>query len=130
MSKSNTRQYPLVMHVPVTFADLLAGVSLSAGDLPGDAVVLRGHFVVTTAWDTGTSDVLDVGLNAQNDLANDLDLKTTGAKALTGIYVKPTGVAGFDVTLKSTAVGTAPTAGEGYLVLEYIGTNRVSEVAS
>lgn len=129
MAKTASRQYPLALIFPVTFADLLGGVTVSAADLPGDAVVLRGHFVVTTAWNTGTTDVLDVGLNAANDLANDLDLKTTGAKALTGIYTKPSGVAGFDITLKSTPVGTVATAGAGYLVVEYIGTNRGNEVA-
>ena len=52
--------------------------------LPAGAIVVGGHLNVQAASNDASTDVMDVGdAGSANRLANDLNLKTTGLKALT-----------------------------------------------
>lgn len=137
ISKDHGRQYPLVAifkfgrvadssdpDVQVLPGD---GTDNEAIDLPVGAIVTHGEVVVTVAFNSGTSDVLDVGdADSENRYKNDADLTSTGVKALvpTG-YLYPAAKA---ITLRRTAVGTAATTGAGYIRVEYVIANRSNEV--
>jgi len=114
----------------VTFAD--DGATVSLGWVPEGALVVGGGVVVATAFDSGTSDVLDIGFrNAgdgttadPDDYATDLDLTTVGvivADAIataTGYHAE-----GAEITAAYVSAGTAPTAGSAYVWVEYLADN-------
>lgn len=126
MDGNQTVQYPLVAVIDFTFADLASGVAKKAMSIPLGAIVTGGAVKVTTAWNSGTSAVLDVGGDVADDLATDLDLKTAGVKALETPYAKVSTAGNISVTL--TAVGTAATAGAATLIVEYVVPGRANEV--
>ena len=120
------RQYALVAIVDFTFADFTSGVATNAIQLPSDAVVTGGSFVIDTAFDSGTSDTFLIGDTADADeYGSAIDGQAVAATALV-----PTGVeltAGGYVTLTNTMVGTAVTAGAGRLIVEYVRDGRSNE---
>ena len=110
ITKDSNRQPRLVAMVEVGFADIATGVAAAAVELPGGAIVTGGAVTVITAFNSGTSDVLDVGDSVSaNRYLNDFNIHAAGRTPLipTG-YVTPN-VSDVSVTL--TAVGTAATAG-------------------
>lgn len=124
--KNAGRQSPLVAEVAFTFEDLVSAVAKAAADLPAGATVVGGEVIIDTAWDTGTTDVLDIGDGDNGSrYANDVNLKATGRTALTLTGYKY--AAADTVDLTKTAVGTAPTQGAGRLHLHYIISGRASE---
>lgn len=123
------RQFPTFAVQQFGYADLVSGSAASLKvALPAGAIVVGGGVLVETAWNSGTSAVVDLGLNGgtANVLANDLNLATTGFKAITGVYTADyTGAA---VTMTLTEAGTAATAGAGKLIVEYIVVDKAHEV--
>lgn len=120
------RQYPLVALQHFTYEDL-GGVAVAALDLPGGAIVIGGELVITEAFNSATSDAIDVGDGADPDrYAAAVDAQALGRTALTLTgykYALPDTV---DIGL--TSVGGPPTAGGGYLMVEYIMDGRSQEV--
>lgn len=118
--RTSERQHPLTIVVPFTYLDLATGVAQKAVDLPDGATVVSGAIIIDTAWNTGTTDVVDVGdATTGNRYAAAVNLKTAARTALT--------ITGFvttnsekQVLMKNTAVGTAATAGAGRLIVEYL----------
>ncbi len=55
------RQSPLFASVDFTLADLVSGAFETAVSLPENAEVTGGSVVITTAFDSATTDALDVG---------------------------------------------------------------------
>ena len=118
------------LRAEVGFAD--DGDTISLGWVPEKSAILRGGVVVSTAFDSGTSDVLDIGFrNAgdgttadPDDYATDLDLTTVGvivADAIataTGYHAE-----GAEITAAYVSAGTAPTAGSAYVWVEYLADN-------
>src|SRR6056297_3416801 len=108
------------------------GATLSLGWVPANASIVRGGVVVLTAFDSGTSDVLDIGFRNAGDgttadpdnYATDLDLTTVGvivADAIataTGYHAE-----GAEITAAYVSAGTAPTAGSAYVWVEYLADN-------
>ncbi len=118
--RTSSRQHPLVAVVPFTYADLVSGVASKAVDMPDGAQVVGGEVIIDTAWDTGTTDVLDVGdASSGNRYANDINLKATGRTALTLTGFQTTSTQK-QVLLTNTAVGTAATVGAGRLIVHYL----------
>lgn len=127
ISKVPGRQYPLRAKVPFTFADFVSGTIQAAIDLPGGAIVTGGALVITTVFNSGTSDTLTVGdVGGTEDLfASAVDGQAAALTALTlngGQYTVPT-----EIGVKWTGVSTAPTTGAGYLEVEYIIDERANE---
>lgn len=128
ISKDVGRQYPLVARVPFTYADFGAsGVAEQAVDTPAGAKVIGGELVITTAFNSATSDAIDVGdgvtpgryLSAQ-------DVKTAAGR----FALVPTNYSYAEkdtIDIEWTGVGTAPTQGAGYLLLQYILEDRANE---
>ena len=62
ITKDIGRQYPLVARVDFTYASFGAsGVAEEAIDLPVGAVVTGGALVITTAFNSATTDAIEVG---------------------------------------------------------------------
>ena len=119
------------LRTQVTFED--DGSTLSLGWVPAEASILRGGVVVSTAFDSGTSDVLDIGFRNAGDGTSDdadeyatlLDLTTAGVistdeMATAADAYHPEGA---EITCAYASTGTAPTAGVGEVWVEYIVKN-------
>ena len=66
--------------VLINLADVTSGVDVAAMDLPPNAVILSGYFVTTEAWNSTTSDVIDLGdAGSQNRYLNDGNIRSLGA---------------------------------------------------
>jgi hypothetical protein len=99
--------------------DIVAGVATAAVDLPAGAVITGGHVKTLTAWNSTTSDVLDVGdATTANRYLNDGNIRAAGAL----VALVPTGEAHAGGPLNITWVsgGGTPTTGASRLVVEYI----------
>lgn len=124
ITKDFNRQCVMSALLTVKFSDLTgsSGVDLAAFSMPPNAIVTGGTINVKTAFNSATSDVIDVGDSvSQNRYLNDGNIHATGLVALvpTG-YVHPGG----DLTVRWTGVGTAPTAGEVLIRIDYVVVGR------
>lgn len=127
ITKPTGRQYPLVAKVDFTFADFVSGVAAEAVKIPGNCRVSGGHLVISTAFNSGTSDTIQVGDG--DSAARYKDSINGQAVALTALV--PTGykyTVPDTIDITWTGVGAAPTAGAGYLMVEYFAENRANEV--
>lgn len=121
------RQHPLVARQYFTYEDFESGVAEAALDLPGNATVIGGEFVITEVFDSGTSDTIKVGDGDDDDrYASGVDGQSTGRTALTLTGYKYTAPDTVDIVW--TGVGSAPSAGAGYLLVEYIIEGRAQDV--
>lgn len=109
----------------ITYAD--NGSVITLGYVPAGAVVLRGGVVVTTAFNAGSTNVLDIGTSADDDgFATDLALGTIGVivadeMATTNDMYSTSAI---QVTCTPALTGTAATAGAGVVWVEYIIPDR------
>lgn len=110
------------LHKDFTYAD--DGSTLSMGYVPIGATVIRGGVVVSTAFNAGSTNVLDIGTAADSDgFATDLALGTIGVIAAdemattndAGPYTAIT-----EIVCVVDLTGTAATAGVGRAWVEYI----------
>lgn len=105
-----------------TFAD--DGSTLTIGVAPVGATVIRGGVVVSTAFNAGTTNVLDIGTSGDADgFATDLALGTVGV--ISADEMATTNDAGpftSDTTITCTVdlTGTAATTGVGRAWVEFI----------
>ena len=113
------RQELVVTYLNIGFADPTTyGVAEPAIDLPGNAVIVAGDVVVTTAWNSATTATLKLGDALDDDryTASPIDLKTAGRTTLTltGYTHKPE-------ALKAliAQTGTAATAGAARIAVQY-----------
>lgn len=104
----------------------LTGIAavVSVGTIPAGGIVLRGGVVVTTAFNAGSTNVLDIGTSADDDgFATDLALGTIGVIAADEMATtNDMGPSTSDISVTATLAltGTAPSAGEGYVWVEYM----------
>lgn len=124
ITKNSGRQELVAAYVDFTYADLTNNVAVDAMDLPVGAVVVDAEIIVGTAWNSATSDVIDIGDSGSTTrYATDLNIHTTGVKAAT-----PTGYSHLVTTNKLqltwTGVGAVPTAGSGRLQVRYFVEKR------
>lgn len=128
IAKNSGRQYPLATRVAFALADFGAsGVAEAAVVLPSNAIVVGGYLQIVTAFDSGTSDSIEIGITADTDEY----LTATDAQAIAVTALVPSAykhVASDPVVLELTSVGTAATVGDGYLYIEYIIEDRATEL--
>lgn len=126
-SKDTGRQDILVARVTVTYDELTSGTALEAIDVPADAIYDSGWVDVKTAFDSGTSDVLDVGDGDDDDryTSSQIDLTSTGRTDLDVVGKKYDEKDTIDATW--TGSGSDPTEGEFELVYKYIREDRAVE---
>lgn len=114
-----------VVHVlsrDFTFAD--DGLTLTMGVAPIGATVIRGGVVVSTAFNAGSTNVLDIGTSDDPDgFATDLALGTIGVIATDEMATtNDAGPFTSDTTITCSVdlTGTAATAGVGRAWVEFI----------
>lgn len=118
------RQSSIWVYQPILFGDVVSGVAQAAVNLPVDAVVVGGAVVVNTAFNSATSDTINVGDSVSaTRYASAANIHAIGHIALTLTGYKVTS-ATRQVLVTWTGTGTAPTAGEVILQLEYIVSYR------
>lgn len=102
------------------------GVAVTVGKLPEGAVVINAGVVVTTAFNAGTGNILDIGTSADDDgFATDLALGTIGRIAADELATSNDLYSTSEVTITATVAlsGTAATAGAGIVYVEYLPNN-------
>ena len=107
-----------------TFAD--DGLALTMGIIPAGSVVLRGGVVVSTAFNAGSTNVLDIGTSSDDDgFATDLALGTIGVIVADEMATTNDAYVTTDTTIIATVdlTGTAATTGAGFAWIEYIPNN-------
>lgn len=126
ITTNSDRQYGLTAVVDFAYGDLTSGTSADAVELPSDAIITGGHVYISTAFNSATTDVIIVG-----DTDDDNEYLTSTSIAALGLTaLVPTGLklsAGKKITVTWTGVGTAPSAGAGQLVINYIRQGRSNE---
>lgn len=128
ITKDSGRQWPIIGKVAFAFGDLVDAAVEPAMDIPAGATIVGGGVNVITAWDSVTSDSLDVGDAADPNRysVSVVDLQTVGFTALD--------ITGFkyatldQVTVEVNSVGGSLTVGAAELIVEYVLDGRAHEV--
>jgi hypothetical protein len=108
---------------PIAYTDGVAAV-VQVGTIPAGGVVLRVGCVVTTSFNAGSTNVLDIGTTADDDgFATDIALGTVGV--ITDDALATSNDAGpmtADTSVIATLAltGTAPGTGAGVVWVEYM----------
>ncbi len=114
------------LSLPISYLDGATKV-YTVGIIPAGALVIRGGVCVTTAFNAGTGNVIDIGTSADDDgFATDLALGTIGVINADEMATTNDAYVTTDTTITATLAltGTAPTAGAGFAWIEYIMANR------
>lgn len=106
----------------ITFND--NGLVITLGKLPPGAIVINAGVVVTTAFNAGSTNVLDIGTSDDDDgFATDLALGTIGRIAADELATSNdlySATAEITCTATVALSGTAATAGAGVVFVEYL----------
>lgn len=128
ITKNAGRQEIALAYVDINFSDLAgsSGADVNALEVPPGAVVVGGAVTTLTAFNSATSDVLDVGdSGSQLRYLNDTNIHATGRAALV-----PTGythtASTRNITVRWVGVGAVPTAGKCRLEVQYYVENRAN----
>lgn len=113
------------LRATVSLADMAAG-TVKIGTLPAGARVLDTDGFIETAFNAGTTNVLDVGFAGQigaflpsaTFLAGATGLKTAKPSALLGVIAVDT-----DVNITYSQTGTAATTGLATVIVQYSPNN-------
>ncbi len=95
----------------------------TVGVLPAGAIVIGAGVIVSTAWNSGTSDVLDIGTSGDGDgFATDLSLRTIGNIVWDELATSNDlySTSEVTVTCEAASTGTAATAGVAQVYVTYI----------
>jgi len=127
ITKNSGRQELVAAYVDINLADLATGVDAAALDLPTGAVIVDGSLTTTEAWNSTTSDVMDVGdATTQNRYLNDGNIRALGAHVAlvpTGFIHTTTQPA---LTVRWTSGGGTPTTGKVRLAVTYYVIGRAA----
>lgn len=127
ISKNSGRQELVAAYVDINLADLTSAADVSAMNLPVGAVVVSGALVTTEAWNSTTSDVMDVGdATTQNRYLNDGNIRALGARVAlvpTGFVHTATEPA---LTVRWVSGGGTPTTGKVRLEVQYYVKGRAA----
>ncbi len=100
--------------------------AITVGKIPAGSIVIGAGVVVSTAWNSGTSDVLDIGTSGDDDgFATDLSLRTIGNIVWDELATSNDLYVSSDTTIIATpaSTGTAASAGVGHVYVTYIPNN-------
>lgn len=127
ISKNPNRQELIVAHVDIGVADVVNNVAQAAIDLPVNAIVVDGSLVTTEAWNSTTSDVMDVGdVTTPTRYLTDGNIRALNARVPlvpTGFVHTPTEKA---LTVTWTSGGGVPTTGKSRLEVRYYVKGRTA----
>lgn len=122
--KNNGRQYPLVARQPFVFGEMEDATAVEAIDLPVNAIPIGGALVITTVFNSATTDTIAVSGGGVSLTAQDVK-GAVGRWALT--VDESTNPLGDTVDLTWDGTGAVPTTGAGFLEVEYILIDRANE---
>ncbi len=111
-----------VLRCAISFADG-ATKNYVIGTIPAGAVVLRGNVVVTTVFNWGTNNLIDIGTaNDPDGFATIMLLTTKGNIVFDEMATTDDQYVTTDTILygQMQCTGTAATTGAGYIVVEYV----------
>lgn len=125
IKKNAGRQELIAAYVDINLADVTNGVDVAAMDLPVGAVIVSGALVTTEAWNSTTSDVMDVGdATTQNRYLNDGNIRALAAR----VPLVPTGFVHTatqpSLTVRWVSGGGTPTTGKVRLEVQYFVRGR------
>lgn len=115
------------LRTAVTFSN--AGETVSLGWVGAGTTISGGAATVSTAFDSGTSDTIDIGFRNAGDGTSDdpdsyatlLDVTSVGRKSVdelatsAGVYLAE----GAEITATYTSTGAAPSAGSCVVTIHY-----------
>ena len=113
--------------VDIYLANLASGTDVAAMDLPPNAVIISGSLTTTEAWNSTTSDVMDVGdAGSQNRYLNDGNIRSLAAH----VALVPTGFihTGGALTVRWVSGGGTPTTGAVRLAVQYLIIGRADGI--
>jgi hypothetical protein len=127
ITKNTARQEAIVAYVDINLADVASGVDKAAIDLPVGAILIGGDVVSTEAWNSTSSDVMDVGDGgSENRYLNDGNIRANGAR----VALVPTGYVTTattrTITVRWVSGGGSPSTGKCRLTVVYIVRERAA----
>lgn len=126
VARYTTDQKVHTMRKGVAFADLTSGTAVTIGKLPSGAIIDDAYVVVTTAFDSGTSDLMDMGTSGDpNGFMSAVSVASVGKKSADDLATSDDLVlsADTDVSVTWTGAGAAATAGAFEAVVKFIVDN-------
>lgn len=119
-----------VKKVDFTFADLGATTAFDneAMGLPSGAIVRSGELVITTAFNSTTNDLTVGDKTVNSRFKSAIDAKTAALTALVPTGKVHNTANERTLVINSAFTGVAPTAGAGYLIVEYMEPGRADFV--
>jgi hypothetical protein len=123
--KNSGRQELIAAYQDISVADLVTNVALNVMQLPVGAVVVSGDLVTTEAWNSSTSDVMDVGdAGLATRYMTDGNIHALGSR----VPINPTGFVVTSaqpyLTVTWTSGGGTPTTGKVRLAVQYYVVGR------
>lgn len=120
ITKNSGRQELIAAYVDINLADLTTNVAENAIELPANAVLTAGALVTTEAWNSTSTDVMDVGdVTTPARYLTDGNIRALAARV-------PLVMTGFVVTntqkwlsVTWTSGGGTPTTGKVRLEVQY-----------
>lgn len=131
ITKKSGRQDPIVATASFVYSDVTDDTYAAAVDVPAGAIVTGGYLAITTLFNSATDDKFSIGdkvgaAAATKDTyaALSADITATGI-----VPIVPTGkkyAEGSTIGIVWNGSGTAPSAGAGLFVVEYIVDGRAA----
>lgn len=120
ITKNSDRQELIVAYVDINLADLTTNVAANAISLPANAVIVGGRLTTTEAWNSTSTDVMDVGdVTTAARYLTDGNIRALGAL----VPLVPTGFVTTstekNLTVTWTSGGGSPSTGKVRLQIEY-----------
>lgn len=123
MAIARRTQIPAIHYVAATVTFTDNGTAKTLGAIPSGAVVLRAYAVVTTAFNAGTTNTINIGTASDADgFATAIALGTVGVIGADEFATTNDAAATADTDITATVVlsGTAATTGSAHVVVEYL----------
>ena len=134
--EATSRSYLLAVSANFSYDDFTSGTGLPFCTLPVGAYVLGGYVNIATAWDSGTSDSLEIGDSTDpNEYVSALDAQSTGTTRFSlsnmfdaaGAATPAITAATDEILIEITSAGTAATAGVGSAAMFYFDPTKADE---
>lgn len=127
------RQNVLLADYDFTYADMTDATYMAMVQLPINAVVTNVQCIITTLFNSGTTDIFSIGdqetgasASAAYYAANSADV-TAVPTIVPGIITGKKYTVGGTVGVRWDGTGTAPTTGAGTLIVQYYIDGRATE---
>lgn len=122
------RSYVLCVAAGFSYDDFTSGVGKSFAKLPVGSIVTGGGIAITTVWNSGTSDSLEVGDSADpNEYHSAEDITSAFVGAFDATPGIPVTTSTQSLLIEITSAGAAATAGVGQIYVTYVDPSKADE---